>query len=203
MRFIGNVLWLILAGFWLAIGYALAGILMFILIITIPFGIASFRIAGFCLWPFGRTIVRRPDAGAASLIGNIIWFVFAGLWMAIGYAFAALICFVLIITIPFGIAALRIALFALWPFGRTVVKRDDAGLPSGIGNVIWFVLCGWWLALAHLVTGVLLCLTIIGIPLGLANFKLVPVAFLPLGREIVSVEEARAIDSVSAIEVPR
>src|SRR6476660_9133282 len=127
------------------------------------------------------------------LLLNIIWLVFAGLWMAIGYAFAALICFVLIITIPFGIAALRIALFALWPFGRTVVKLDDAGLPSGIGNVIWFVLCGWWLALAHLVTGVLLCLTIIGIPLGLANFKLIPISLTPFGREIVSVEEAQAM----------
>ncbi|MGZ4249253.1 MAG: YccF domain-containing protein [Solirubrobacteraceae bacterium] len=118
---------------------------------------------------------------------NIIWFVLAGLWMAIGYAFAALICFVLIVTIPFGIASLRIAVFALWPFGKTVVKRPDAGIASGLGNVLWLLLCGWWLALGHLVTGVLLCLTIIGIPLGLANFKLIPISLLPLGREIVSV----------------
>jgi uncharacterized membrane protein YccF (DUF307 family) len=123
---------------------------------------------------------------------NIIWFVLAGIWMAIAYAFAALICFILIITIPFGIAALRIAAFALWPFGKTVVKRPDAGIASGIGNVIWFILCGWWLALAHLITGIALCLTIIGIPLGLANFKLIPVSLLPLGREIVSVDDARA-----------
>jgi uncharacterized membrane protein YccF (DUF307 family) len=75
------------------------------------------------------------------LLLNIIWFVLAGVWMAIGYAFAALICFILIITIPFGIAALRIAVFALWPFGKTVIKRPDAGIASGIGNVIWFVLC--------------------------------------------------------------
>jgi uncharacterized membrane protein YccF (DUF307 family) len=127
------------------------------------------------------------------LLLNIIWFVLAGLWMAIGYTLAALICFILIITIPFGIASLRIALFALWPFGRTVVKRTDAGLASGIGNVLWFVLCGWWLALAHLVSGLLLCLTIIGIPLGLANFKLIPVSLLPLGREIVSAEHARSL----------
>ncbi len=109
--------------------------------------------------------------------------------MAIGYTVAALICFVLIITIPFGVAALRIARFALWPFGKTMVKRADAGIASGIGNVIWLVLCGWWLALAHLVTGVALCLTIIGIPLGLANFKLIPVSLLPLGREIVPIED--------------
>jgi uncharacterized membrane protein YccF (DUF307 family) len=123
---------------------------------------------------------------------NIIWFVLAGLWMAIGYAFAALICFVLIITIPFGIASLRIGLFALWPFGKTVVKRPDAGIASGIGNFLWFLFCGWWLALMHLVTGILLCLTIIGIPLGLANFKLIPISLLPLGREIVPVGGAGA-----------
>jgi uncharacterized membrane protein YccF (DUF307 family) len=124
------------------------------------------------------------------LLLNIIWFVFAGLWMAIAYAFAALICFILIITIPFGIAALRIALFALWPFGKTVVKRPDAGVASGIGNIMWFVLCGWWLAIGHLITGVVLCLTIIGIPLGLANFKLIPVSLLPMGREIVDIDRA-------------
>lgn len=127
------------------------------------------------------------------LLLNIIWFVLAGLWMAIGYAIAALICFILIITIPFGIASLRIAIFALWPFGKTVIRRPDAGIASGLGNILWFLLCGWWLALAHLVTGVLLCITIIGIPLGLGNFKLIPVSLLPLGREIVSVEEARAL----------
>jgi uncharacterized membrane protein YccF (DUF307 family) len=127
------------------------------------------------------------------LLLNVIWFVLAGLWMAIGYAFAALICFVFIITIPFGIAALRIGVFALWPFGKTVVKRADAGVASGIGNVLWFVLCGWWLALMHLLTGVLLCLTVIGIPLGLGSFKLIPVSLLPFGREIVSIDQARAM----------
>jgi uncharacterized membrane protein YccF (DUF307 family) len=118
--------------------------------------------------------------------------VLAGLWMAIGYTLAALICFILIITIPFGIASLRIGMFALWPFGRTVVRRADAGAASAIGNVIWFLLCGWWLALADLISGVALCLTIIGIPLGLASFKLIPVSLLPMGREIISVDEARA-----------
>ncbi|HET6864959.1 MAG TPA: YccF domain-containing protein [Solirubrobacteraceae bacterium] len=124
---------------------------------------------------------------------NIIWFVFAGIWLAILYTFAAVICFVLIITIPFGVAALRIARFALWPFGHTVIRRPDAGVASGIGNILWLLLCGWWLALGHLVTGVAQCLTIIGIPLGLANFKLIPISLLPLGREIVSVDEARAM----------
>ncbi len=127
------------------------------------------------------------------LLLNIIWFVLAGLWMAIGYTLAALICFVLIVTIPFGVASLRIALFALWPFGKTVVKRADAGIASGIGNIVWLLLFGWWLALAHLVSGALLCLTIIGIPLGLANFKLIPVSLFPMGREIVSADQARSL----------
>jgi uncharacterized membrane protein YccF (DUF307 family) len=110
--------------------------------------------------------------------------------MALGYVLAALICFILIVTIPFGIASLRIALFALWPFGRTVVRRPTAGAASAIGNVIWLVLCGWWLALGHIITGVALCLTIIGIPFGIANFKLIPISLLPLGRDVVTVEEA-------------
>jgi uncharacterized membrane protein YccF (DUF307 family) len=136
------------------------------------------------------------------IVLNIVWFLLAGLWMALGYAVAALVCFILIVTIPFGIAALRIGMFALWPFGKTVVRRADAGVASGIGNVIWFVLCGWWLALGHLATGVLLCITIIGIPLGLANFKLIPVSLLPLGRDIVSVEQARAMAVEPVVAVP-
>jgi uncharacterized membrane protein YccF (DUF307 family) len=135
------------------------------------------------------------------LLLNIIWFVLAGLWMAIGYAIAAFICFILVITIPFGIAALRIAVFALWPFGKTVVRRDDAGIASGIGNVLWLLLCGWWLALGHLLTGLVLCLTIIGIPLCLANFKLIPISLLPLGREVVSMEHARASGLSGSVEV--
>jgi uncharacterized membrane protein YccF (DUF307 family) len=122
------------------------------------------------------------------LLLNIIWLVLAGFWLAIGYAVAAVICFILIITIPFGVAALRIGLYALWPFGRTVVRKPTAGAGSAIGNVLWVVLCGWWLALGHIVTGVALCLTIIGIPLGLANFKLIPVSLFPFGREIVPVD---------------
>jgi uncharacterized membrane protein YccF (DUF307 family) len=136
------------------------------------------------------------------LLLNIIWFLFAGFWMALGYAIAALICFILIITIPFGVAALRIGLFALWPFGKTVIKRADAGAGSAIANVLWFLLCGWWLALAHLITGIALCLTIIGIPLGLANFKLIPVSLRPFGRDIVSIDEARAMGYEPQVVVP-
>src|ERR1700679_975268 len=125
------------------------------------------------------------------LLANIIWFVLAGLWLFIGYAFAALLCFILIVTIPFGVASLRIAFFGVWPFGRAVVPQPGKGLGSSLGNILWFILGGWWLALMHLITGVLLCLTIIGIPLGLANFKLINVSIRPFGREIVSADEAQ------------
>jgi uncharacterized membrane protein YccF (DUF307 family) len=118
---------------------------------------------------------------------NIIWLVLSGLWMALAYCVAGLICCVLIVTIPFGIASFRIANYALWPFGRMVVDRRDAGAGSLIGNVIWIIVAGWWLALGHVVTGIAQCVTIIGIPLGIANFKLVPISLLPLGREIVDV----------------
>jgi uncharacterized membrane protein YccF (DUF307 family) len=126
------------------------------------------------------------------LIGNVLWFVLAGLWLAIGYLFAALVMFILIITIPFALQAVKLGVFALWPFGRTVLKRPDAGAPSLIGNILWLILAGWWLAIGHLVTGILLCITIIGIPLGLGNFKLIPISLWPFGREIVPIEEADA-----------
>ena len=127
------------------------------------------------------------------LLLNLIWLVFGGLLLALGYAIAAMLNLILIITIPFRIAAGRMALFCLWPFGRTLVRRADHGVASTIGNVIWFVLAGWWLALGHLVTGVLMCLTIIGIPLGLANFKLIPVSLTPLGRDIVDIDQAQRL----------
>ncbi|GGX79620.1 YccF domain-containing protein [Streptomyces hiroshimensis] len=123
---------------------------------------------------------------------NIIWLVLCGFWMAIGYVVAGLICCILIITIPFGVASFRIANYALWPFGRTTVERRDAGAGSLVGNVIWFIFAGWWLALGHIVTGIALCITIIGIPLGIANFKLIPVSLMPLGREIVPTDQAFA-----------
>jgi uncharacterized membrane protein YccF (DUF307 family) len=116
---------------------------------------------------------------------NLIWLVLSGFWLALGYVAAGIVCCILIVTIPFGIAAFRIAGYALWPFGRTVVDKPTSGAWSVIGNVIWFVVAGWWLAIAHVLSGIALCLTIIGIPLGLANFKMVPVSLFPLGKVIV------------------
>lgn len=116
---------------------------------------------------------------------NIFWLIFGGVFIALAYAIVALVCFVLVVTIPFGFAALRMANYALWPFGRELVKRPSAGAVSTIGNVIWFIVAGWWLALGHIATAITQFVTIIGIPLGLANLKLVPVSLFPLGHEIV------------------
>src|ERR1700719_5390692 len=111
---------------------------------------------------------------------NVLWLLLSGIWLALGYALAGVVMFLLIITIPFGIASFRLAAYVLWPFGRTLVRRPDAGAASTFGNIIWFILVGLWMAIAHLVLGLLLCLTIIGIPLGLGNFKLAAVAIAPL-----------------------
>ncbi|KHL12070.1 uncharacterized membrane protein YccF (DUF307 family) [Mumia flava] len=122
-----------------------------------------------------------------NVILNVIWLVLSGIWLAIGYAVAGLILCITIIGIPWGLASFRIANYALWPFGRTIEPRPGAGVPSMIGNVIWIVLAGVWLAIAHIVSGIALCITIIGIPLGLANFKMIPVSLMPLGYRIVPV----------------
>lgn len=116
---------------------------------------------------------------------NVIWLVLAGLWLALGYVVAGIICCVLVVTVPFGVASFRIAAYALWPFGRTVVDKPGAGVMSAVGNVIWVLVAGLWLALGHLVTAIPLFVSIIGIPMGIANLKMIPVSLMPLGREIV------------------
>lgn len=126
-----------------------------------------------------------------QLILNILWVVLCGFWMALGYLLAALICFILIVTIPFGIASLRLAGYVLWPFGRTVVDKPSAGAGSLIGNVIWFVFAGWWLALGHVFTSIALAVTIIGLPFAWANLKLVPLSLFPLGHDVVPADAVR------------
>jgi uncharacterized membrane protein YccF (DUF307 family) len=121
------------------------------------------------------------------LVLNVLWLVLAGFWMAVGYVAAGLLLLLPIVTIPFSLAAFRIAGFCLWPFGRTLVPARGAGVASGVGNVLWILLAGWWLALGHLITGVALCLTVIGIPFGIANFKLIPVSLVPLGSRVVPI----------------
>ncbi|MEJ1156125.1 MULTISPECIES: YccF domain-containing protein [Microbacterium] len=123
---------------------------------------------------------------------NVIWLVLSGFWMFLGYMLAGVVLCILILTIPWGIASFRIGVYALWPFGQTVVSKPTAGVGSFLGNVVWIILAGWWLALGHITTGIAMCITIIGIPLGIASFKMVPVSLVPLGKEIVPSDSMRA-----------
>lgn len=123
--------------------------------------------------------------GFLRLVLNVIWLVLAGLPMALGYAVAGLICCILVVTIPWGIASFRIASYVLWPFGRAAVRRSDAGVASSLGNVVWVVVAGIWLAIGHIVSAFALAVTIIGIPLAIAELKIIPITLTPLGRQIV------------------
>ena len=130
---------------------------------------------------------------AMSLLLNVLWIVFGGAWMAAGWLIAAVIMAITIIGLPWTRAAFNIAVYTLLPFGQRAVSREeyygqgDLGTgPLGIlGNIIWFVLAGWWLALGHLVTALLLAMTIIGIPFAWAHLKLAGIALWPIGKVIV------------------
>jgi uncharacterized membrane protein YccF (DUF307 family) len=125
---------------------------------------------------------------------NVIWLALSGIWLALGYLLAAVIMAITIIGLPFAKQSLKLAVYALWPFGRTLVPSETRSRAiSGIGNVLWFILAGWWLALGHLLTGALLCLTIIGIPLGVASFKMAGAALVPFGKEIVKLGDLRRL----------
>jgi uncharacterized membrane protein YccF (DUF307 family) len=120
------------------------------------------------------------------LLLNILWLILAGVWLALGYLIAAALMAITIIGLPFAKQALKLARYAIWPVGRTLMKSDTRNVKlSVLGNVLWFVLVGWWLALEHLVVGCLLCLTIIGIPLGIGVFKMASAALVPFGKQRV------------------
>ena len=119
------------------------------------------------------------------LLLNLVWLVLQGWVLALAYLLAGALACVTVIGIPFGIAAFRLAFFVVLPFGRTTVADPHAGLASALGNVVWFVVAGWWLALLHIVSGIAFCLTIIGIPFGVASFKLALVGLFPLGKRVV------------------
>lgn len=121
-----NLIWLVTAGIWLFVGYLLAGILACIFIITIPFGVASFRIAGYVLWPFGREVVDRGRPSGVSTAANVIWFVVAGLWLAIGHVATALAQAVTIIGLPLAWANLKLIPVTCFPFGKEIVRSARA-----------------------------------------------------------------------------
>ena len=132
-----------------------------------------------------------------SLLLNLLWIVFGGLWMAVGWLIAAVIMAITIIGLPWARAAFNIASYTLLPFGRRAVSRrdylgeEDTGTgPLGLlGNLIWLILAGWWLALGHLITAILLAVTIIGIPFAWAHLKLAALALWPIGKMIVEADD--------------
>lgn len=117
---------------------------------------------------------------------NLIWFIFGGFWLALGYFFFGIVACIFIITIPVGIASFRMASFALWPFGKTVVDKPSAGFGSAFMNALWFIIGGVWLAIGHVMTAIAQAVTIIGIPLAIANVKMIPITCFPFGKQIVS-----------------
>jgi uncharacterized membrane protein YccF (DUF307 family) len=128
-----------------------------------------------------------------SILLNIFWILIGGAWMAFGWLVAAIVMAITIIGLPWARAAFNIATYTLLPFGSKAVRRDEitgqsdigTGLPGVIGNLIWLVLAGWWLALGHVVTAIVLALTIIGIPFAWAHLKLAGIALWPIGKVIV------------------
>jgi uncharacterized membrane protein YccF (DUF307 family) len=133
------------------------------------------------------------------LVLDVVWFVLHGWLLALAYLLAGLVACLLIVTIPFGIACFRLAGFAAWPFGRTTVRAPGAGAASALGNLLWFLLVGWWLALVHVVAGIAYCVTIIGIPFGIALFKLALVGLFPLGKQVVSTDAAPVHTSTAGV----
>lgn len=128
MRLLGNLIWLLLGGLATGIGWWVAGLLAAITIIGIPFAIAAFRIGSFSFWPFGREIVDRPERGEARkliiLLGNIVWIVLGGIWLALAHLFFALVLAITIIGIPFAVQHLKLAQLSLTPYGKMIVVRS-------------------------------------------------------------------------------
>ena len=120
-----------------------------------------------------------------KFLGNIIWLIFGGLITAIEYLIASLLMMITIIGIPFGIQTLKLAGLSLWPFGSKVIDNGSSGCLSVLMNVLWIFLGGIWISLTHLVFGILLCITIIGIPFGTQHFKMAKLALTPFGKDIV------------------
>ena len=119
---------------------------------------------------------------------NIIWLLTGGLWLALGYVLAGIVACLFIVTIPAGVASFRMAAYALWPFGKSVIPKSGAGTGSDLMNVVWFLVAGLWLAIGHITTAAAQAVTIIGIPLAIANLKMIPVTCFPFGKQIVDTD---------------
>ncbi|WP_279065312.1 YccF domain-containing protein [Dermabacter hominis] len=128
-----------------------------------------------------------------NVILNIIWVLTAGLWLWLGYILAGVLACIFIVTIPFGVASFRIANYVIFPFGREAVQVRPLGAVGTLGNVVWFLIAGLWLAAGHVVTALAQAVTIIGLPLAWANLKLIPITCFPFGKEIISTGDSRVI----------
>lgn len=131
-------------------------------------------------------------------IGNVLWLLLSGIEMAISYLVAGVFAIVFIVTIPFAPVAFRLANYTLWPFGRVVVRRPEAGAGSAVANVVWFIIAGWWLALLHLAFSFVFAITIIGIPFAVVHAKLAGLAVRPYGKDIVEARFAHQHEVVVA-----
>lgn len=142
------------------------------------------------------------------LIGNLLWFIFSGLWLGLAWWIAGMLMVILIITIPWAKAAFVLGQFTFFPFGKTLIRRDElteeedigTGGLGMVGNIIWFLLAGLWLAIINVLSGVAWCLTIIGIPFGIQCFKLAGASIAPIGKTVVSNELALAAKKENAVE---
>ena len=124
MKTLGNIVWFVVAGLGLVLVRLVAGVICCVLIVTIPFGLQSFKIAGYVIWPFGRSIVNGPSSSAGA-VGNIIWFISAGWWLAIAHVLAALVLAITVIGLPFAVISLRMAVLAMAPFGKVIVPSTS------------------------------------------------------------------------------
>ena len=133
VRTIGNILWFLLSGLWLALGFVVTGALLCVTIIGIPFGVQAFKLAGFALWPFGKVVVRAPgdDGGVLELVANVLWLIVFGWGLFLSAVAAGLLLTITIIGFPFAIQSFKIGVLALWPFGRTVLAADEAAAVAG------------------------------------------------------------------------
>ena len=142
------------------------------------------------------TTTRSTLSGAA----NIVWLLFGGIWFAIAYVLAGIFACFTLIGIPFGIQSFKLAGYALWPFGRVVIQNSqrDAGL-STLGNVAWFIVGGWWLAILHLFLALIMAVTIIGLPLAAASVKMAGLALAPFGKKIVPLSSLNTMTNVVVV----
>lgn len=127
------------------------------------------------------------------LLLNLIWLITGGIWLSLSYFLFGLLACIFIVTIPIGVASFRMASYALWPFGRTVIKTPNSGTVSAVANIIWFVVAGLGIAATHVTTAVAQAATIIGIPLAIANIKMIPVTCFPFGKVIMQQDDPRAL----------